>query len=303
MPEIEVVDATRLRDSLQCLRLYYWSHERCIQPVKPRLPLVHGQGVHATLAAHYEGLPAGVCLQKYEEIYDAEITPYLANQSLLGEADGIDQKRNPVRWMKVYMLYRQTYQTEPFQVIGKPESPFLLQVTDDLAFGGVVDLLINYCGQTMVMDHKTAAWLGQSYYNSFNPNHQFSVYLIAANELIKPDRPITTLMVNCILSHATQMKPESLFTRVPTTRSPDQLTQSKAELINWWQIVRECRRTGSWPRNDDRCQRWNGGCSYHSLCTEIQTDYRKLIPSKTQFTERQWDPIQSLRSKGLEIAK
>lgn len=301
MSHIEIVDATRLRDSLQCLRMYYWSHERNIQPVKPRLPLIHGSGVHATMAAHYEGQPAGICLQKYEEIYEAEMSPFQQEQSLLGEEGQDDPKRNPVRWMKVYMLYRQFYKLEPFSVIGKPESPFLLPVTDDLALGGVIDLLIQYCGQTMVLDHKTAAWLGQSYYNSFNPNHQFSVYLVAANELIKTEKPITTLMVNCILSHATQMKPEVLFSRVPTIRSPEQLKQAKEELISWWQIVRECRRTGNWPRNDDRCQRWAGGCSYHSLCTEITTDYRKLIPSKTAYTERQWDPVKELRQHGLEI--
>lgn len=302
--KIEVVDATRLRDSLQCLRLYYWSHERNIQPIKPRLPLIHGSAVHASLAAHYEGQPAGLCLAEYEKIYETEFLPFQQEQSLLGEAGQDDPKRNPVRWMKVFMLYRQFYQNEPFTVVGKPESPFLLPVSDDLAFGGVVDLMINYCNQIMVMDHKTAAYLGQSYYDSFNPNHQFSLYLLAANELIKPEKPITTLLVNCILSHATQMKPESLFTRVPTIRSPEQLKQSKEELIGWWTgVVRNCRATCNWPRNDDRCQRWAGGCSYHSLCTELTVDYRKLIPSKSQFIERQWDPIRQLREAGLKIGE
>ena len=298
---IECVDATRLKDSLQCLRLYYWSHERHRVPVAPRIPLIYGSMVHACLAAHYEGKTIGECLAAAEQVWDSEMLDAGTGQSLLGEYNEEDPKRNPKRWLETFMVYRQHYRVEPFSVVGKPESPFFLQVTDDLAFVGVLDLVIKYLNQIMVMDHKTTYSIAQQWIETFNPNHQFSIYLLAANEIMKPDKPITTLMINGILSHATELRPEKLFSRVPTTRSLSQLQMIKEDMITWWTtVVRECRRTGNWPQNDARCNDW-GGCPYKPLCTEVNANYRKLIPSTQQYRERVWDPIRELRQKGMEV--
>ena len=295
---IEIVDPTRLRDTLQCLRLFYWRHERHYVPVGPRLPLVYGSSGHECLAENYRGKPAGVCLEAFEKVWDREVSP---SQDEMSEED---PKRNPIRWAEVFMLYRRKYLVEPFKVLAV-EAPFFLPVTDNLAFAGIVDLLIEYLGRPMVMDHKTASYLNQAYFDTFNPNHQVDTYLTGASGIL--GQHVDTLMFNCILVHPTENDPDRLFIRHSTTRSAAQLAQAKKELIGWWNIIKECRRTGNWPRNDDRCQRWRfgnrgGACEYHPLCTDATgTDFRKMIPSKVLYKESVWDPIIALRSHGLEV--
>lgn len=287
---IEVIDPTRLRDSLQCLRLYYWRHERHIIPKAPRMPLAYGSAVHACLAQHYLGEPAGICLQAFEKVWETEVIPW---QNEMSEED---LKRNPVRWAEIFIVYRQHYKVEPFQVL-RVEAPFFLPLSDWLALAGIIDLLVKYLNQIMVIDHKTTSVTYPSYFAGFNPNHQFSSYLLGATELL--EQPVTTAIANCIVTAKSEMRPEKLFIRHPTTRSLSQHQMLKEEILNWWEVVRECRRRNSWPRNDDRCQRWAGGCDYHSLCTDINTDYRRLKPSSALFRESVWDPIQELRQHGF----
>lgn len=291
MNYIEVIDPTRLRDSLQCLRFYYWRHERHIVPIAPRLPLCYGSSVHASLAAHYKGKSAGLALKAFEEVWETEVLPYE------NEMTEEDPKRNPVRWAETFITYRQHYKVEPFKV-RNVEAPFFLPLTDRIAVAGIIDLLVEYLNRLTVFDHKTTSVTYPSYFAGFNPNHQFAIYLLGASEILK--QPVTTLMVNCIVTHASEMRPEKLFMRVPTTRTLNHHEVLKEEIIGWWGIVQECRRINNWPRNDDRCQRWAGGCDYHSLCTEINADYRKLIPSKLQFREQMWDPIAALRKHGFK---
>jgi hypothetical protein len=290
MSYIEVIDPTRLRDSLQCLRMFYWRHERGIVSNKIAYPLVYGRGVHATLAAHYEGKTAGLSLLEFEKIWDTEVMPFLTDM------DEGDYKRNPVRWAETFMLYRQLYQNEPFRV-RNVEAPFFLPLTDKIAIGGIIDLLVEYLGKLTVIDHKTTSVTYPSYFASFNPNHQFSTYLLGASEILK--EPVTTALVNCIVTHKSEMRPEKLFMRVPTMRSPAQHEMLKDEIIGWWSVVQNCRSSNTWPRNDDRCQRWQGGCDYHNLCTEVQSDYRRVIPSKIMYREEIWDPIAALRARGF----
>jgi hypothetical protein len=293
MSQIEVVDPSRLRDSLQCLRAFYWKYERHIIPMAPRLPLAYGSGLHAALAAHYEGKSAGLALKAFEEVWEREVLPYQT------EWQEEDRKRNPVRAAEVFMLYRRYYaSTDKHFVVKNVEAPFFLPISDTVALGGIIDLLVEYLGQLMVVDHKTTSVTWPSFFAAFNPNHQFSVYLLGASEILQ--RPVTTALVNCVVTHATEMRPDKLFIRQPTTRSPAQHQMLKDEILGWWSIVQACRRTNNWPRNDDRCQRWQGGCSYHNLCTEITADYRRIVPSKALFRESIWDPLAALRAHGFK---
>lgn len=303
MPKIEIVDTTRYRDSLQCLRLYYWAHERGIVPIEPRLPLIYGVSCHSCLESHYHGAPAGEALQSFETTWKRELG------DKVNEYWDKDPKRNPRRWAEVYMLYRRRYPAEPWKPYilpnGKPaiEVPFFLPLTEDLALAGIIDLIIEHLNRIMLMDHKTTSYLNQKWIEGFNPNHQFSSYLLAGNELLRPKKPIDTLFVNAIKVHPTEMKIEALFDRIPTTRSLAQLQASKEELIGWWSVVRACRTYGNWPRNDDRCGRWPDMCPYHSLCIDVETDYHRLIPSPRMYKQQTWDPTRKLREHGLKLPK
>lgn len=291
MSHIEVIDPTRLRDSLQCLRLYYWRHERHRVPIAPRLPLAYGSGVHASLAVHYEGGSMGLALKAFEDVWEKEVTPFC------DENTEEDPKRNPIRWAETFTAYRQHYKEEPFKV-RNVEAPFFLPLTDNIAVAGIIDLLVEYLNQLMVIDHKTTSVTYPSYFASFNPNHQFAVYLLGASEILQ--RPVTTALINCIVTHKSEMRPDKLFMRVPTSRSLAHNEMLKEEIVGWWTIVQACRRSNNWPRNDSYCQRWQGGCEYHPLCTEINADYRKLIPSTAMYRESMWDPITSLRQHGFK---
>jgi intein/homing endonuclease len=155
-----------------------------------------------------------------------------------------------------------------------------------------------YTVKNCIVTHNTTSVTYPSYFAGFNPNHQFGMYLLGATEVLK--EPVTAALINCIVTHPTEMRPEKLFIRQPTSRSLAQFELMKEEIIGWWSIVQECRRTRNWPRNDDRCQRWKGGCDYHQLCVDVQEDYRKIKPSKAVYRESVWDPIAALRQRGFE---
>lgn len=300
---IEIVDPTRLRASLQCLRLYYWSQERAIVPIKPRLPLIYGVSAHACFEAHYHGGSSGESLAAFEDTWARELGDSVQ------EYWDHDPKRNPRKWAEVFLLYKRRYPEEPFKVLtlpnGKPaiEVPFFLPLTKTLALAGIIDLVVEYLNRIILIDHKTTSYLNQKWIESFNPNHQFSAYLLAGNELLQPKKPIDTLLINAIKVHATDLRPEALFDRIPTNRSQQQLQAFKEELIGWWEVIRACRATGSWPRNDDRCGRWPEMCAYHPLCTDIEADYKKVIPSSGMYRKQVWDPVRKLREHGLKLPK
>jgi hypothetical protein len=292
MDRIEAFDPTRLNDSLSCLRLFYWRHERKYVRKALQMPLAYGTAVHECLAELYRGKSAGQCLKAFEVIWQREVLPWL------DEYSSEDPKRNLQGWIDQFQAYRQYYQKELFKVL-QVEAPFLLMLKPDLALCGIIDLLIRYLNQIMALDHKTTSITYQSFFDGFNPNHQFTTYMLGGTELL--GHPVTTMIANCIVSVTKLTQPEKMFIRYPTQRSLEQLAAFKEEIVAWWRIVQACRASGQWPRNPDRCQRWKGGCDYHPLCTDIQADYRRLVPSPRMYIEQQWNPLRNLAEKGLNV--
>lgn len=283
MSEVEVFDSTMLGDSLQCLRLFYWRHERHLVPVVPSLPLAYGRAVHACLAEHYRGATAGQALAAFEKAWQEDT-------AMLDEESAWDNKRNPYRWAEVFMQYRDFYRVEPFKVRSVEVSTLLPLVEGDLYLAGLIDLVVEMDGRVVIIDHKTTSYMPPEFFSSFTIKHQFTAYILAATRLLELSEP-PELIANCILVTDRQVPPSKLFVRYPTRRNRYQLEAWHDEVVGWWQVVRACRASGNWPRNDDRCFRWKPGCPYHVLCASVDTNYLEFEPPPALFRVEQWNPV------------
>jgi len=275
--EPEYVDATKLNDALQCLRLHYWRHERGLVTTTPQLPLAFGIGIHAGVAAFYKG--GG--LADMARAFDAEWGPRSKGAE--------DSKRNAQNALRILTAYADQHRSEPFKVLGV-EMPGLMPITPHFIWVMIIDLLVEQNRMLIPIDHKTTSSLREDWWAQMNPNHQFTGYMTGVQTI--SGQKVNTLLVNAIL--VTKSAPA--FERRPTNRHPKELERWKEEVMSFWEsTVVSCRKKGQWPRNPDRCQRWWGGCPYHYLCTTVDVDFMWEDPSTELYTHEVWDPLEHIR--------
>jgi hypothetical protein len=278
LKEPEYVDATKLNDALQCLRLYYWRHERSLVPTTPRLPLIFGIAIHAGIAAFYRG--GG--LIDMVQAFDEEWGPRAMGAE--------DSKRNPANALRILTAYADQHRNEQFKVLGV-EMPGLMPITPIFIWTMIIDLLVQLPNQTLLpIDHKTTSSLGEDWWAQMDPNHQFTGYMAGVQEV--SGQKVNTLAVNAILVS----KSSPAFERRYTNRHPRELERWKLEIRTFWEnTIVSCRKQSNWPRNPDRCQRWWGGCPYHYLCTTVDVDFLAEDPTEELYRKEVWDPLEHIK--------
>lgn len=271
------LDSTMIRDSLHCRRYFFWRHIRNLVPIEPKPSLAYGIAVHSMLATWHETRNFKSALISFDKSWLEH-----------GAPEG-DAKRNPLRAAETMNAYRQFYDNEPFKVV-KTEAVGALPVGSFLLIV-IIDLIMDYPGYGLLpMDHKTTSFLNENWWKQINPAHQYSAYLLAMRSLF--GKNCNSLFVNGILVD----KSRCLFERRPTSRSDWELSQWLKDInFHYEYQLKPCYEQNTWPQNDDYCQRWPGGCEYHSLCTTVGVDYRELEAPASQFKVEKWDPLHEER--------
>jgi len=267
------LDATMLRNSLHCRRYFFWRHVRNLTAIEPKPSLAYGIAIHAMLAEWHKTRDFRSALIHFDAAWLKHSAP-----------EG-DDKRNPLRAAEIMNSYRQYYSDEPFETVGTevvgalPIGTFILVV--------IIDLVADYKGYGLLpMDHKTTSFLNENWWKQMHPAHQYTGYLTAMRSLF--GKNCNSLFVNGILVD----KKRCLFERRPTSRSDWELSQWIKDMNFHWECqLKPCYDHNIWPQNTDECQRWPGGCEFHSLCTTVGIDYRELEAPVSQFKVEKWDPL------------
>lgn len=265
---MEIVDSTKLTDSLNCLRYFQLRHELGLVPKDEYigLPLIFGSAIHAALDELYTSASVVKAMQAFDEVWAGR--------------EG-DHKRNPAAALRILSEYILTYPNEAFTVIAT-ERPFVVPLTDQIAWAGIVDLVGRIDDQLFIMDHKTASQIAPSYWAQYDAGASIQEigYLYAVSQLV--GQVVRTFAVNVILVD----RDKTGFQRRFYVRREDEVVQWKETITNWWSIVLACRQAGQWPKNPHYCGRW-GRCQYIDICStgHITSD----------FDVCHWDPLSKLK--------
>ena len=264
-----IYDNTSISMFQECRKKYYWRMIRHLEPVTVSSALTFGGCIHEALDIYYtKGIDEAIA--EFGETYK--------------DREG-DEKRTVENGVKLLKWYAKVYANEPFKVLAKPEMGFVIPLTDDILYGGRMDLPVEWDGQLWVMEHKTASGLTPNWFRQWTLDKQATGYIIGTETYF--GRKCAGCIINALevwkdvkRVTAKTKKPEDHFCRFPMTRS----TMLKERFVlNIQRIVRDIR----WCEENDEfmeaeskniCFSYNSNCPYLDLC--LYGEDEKLVESE-----------------------
>lgn len=150
---------------------------------------------------------------------------------------------------------------------------------------GHLDRVVDYQGETYVMDRKTTGSTPGSYYfDQYAPHNQMSLYTFAGQIVL--DSPIKGVIID-----AAQIAVGfSRFTRGMTFRTPDQINEWLGDLAYWFGLAEQYANEGYWPMNDMSCDKY-GGCRFREVCSKSPQVREPFLRSKFE-KGKPWNPLE-----------
>ena len=254
---------TQLREDEMCPRRHFYKYELELEPKRKSLKMWAGSSVHKALAVHYNGGDEEAVLQAFREHFES--FPDIENEP--------DHQVLSDLWLKRLPEYRMYYAHEDWEVLMVPEADLSCEIGlsgDEIS--AIVDLIIKKRdGTVWVVDHKTAAKTGPSYYTQFFVDKQGSQYVYIAAKVM--DLDVVGWMINTIKTTKTDY-----FEREQFTRTQLQLSAFERQTVH--QIGRLNYKHGRRPLGDPWDEWWMdedypqhtgqchgfGTCAFLSLC-------------------------------------
>ncbi len=260
-------DSSSLNTYLSCPRKYYWRYVRHLRKKGyKKAPLDFGTAIHEALRIWYVKHDAKEALEVFHELWDERFA---------------DRLRTHEKGEDLLIGYFQKYKKETFTWISKPEMSFKVDFLGS-NFVGRFDGVIDFQGTPLVIDHKTATRMGNSYFNSYRPNMQMSAYVWAARQLF-PELDIRGVMINVLYFTTKRMEyPREIIPR-RDWEIQEFLDVASRNIANIKARDREDFK--DWEPRWCSCTDW-GTCQFRDLCTEKDPEtlvdflYKKDI----------WDP-------------
>lgn len=251
----------------KCPRRYFWKYVCDLEPRNPSVKQFFGTLIHEALAAFYRKDPNWLL------IFDQGLTKWedRANTDFI--------KLTPV-WRERLERYPERWAGEDgtFEVLMVPEQEIGLRLGAHILMTRL-DLLLRRRdnGSIWVMDHKTTARTGPTWWAQFSVDKQGSAYTLAAEQLM--GREVSGWIINCI-------KPtkEEPFERQAFSRTREQLqrflTQQWGQISRREQLLDDFRgdlkdgdplddtmsQDTMFPQYTHECHGF-GTCQYLSLCS------------------------------------
>lgn len=206
-----------------------------------------------------------------------------------------DNKRSIQAGVWILSHYFRTYVTDPFVVMTDADGPiterkFSMPVHEDdetviEGFGQIDVVLRNeQTGVILPADHKTTSQFGAQFYQRLKPNHQYTFYSWAANQVLG-------LNTDAFLVNALQVKdvPKTVrgsapqFARQVTTRDEGDYDELKQALVYNVREFLKHRQAGHFPQTaPSPCSNY-GGCQYLDTCAAPAQLRENIIRAK--FTQ------------------
>lgn len=187
---------------------------------------------------------------------------------LLDEGD----KRSLANGIKILIAYMKQYAQDGLSVLCDDSGPFiertfsfLLHETPEIEihYFGTIDVILHNVstGTILITDHKTTAALGKEFYNRLKPNHQYTGYIMGAQEVFK--LPTNLFMINGIQVAKTKTE----FARQVTDRSPEDLKEFKSAVIEVTKRWLSASYLNEYPMSAPNPCSMYGGCQFLDVCS------------------------------------
>lgn len=278
IPEaVPTLDNTMAEAFERCARLYFLRHVLGLRPIRRSAALGYGGLIHEALDTWYETKDTDKVAEKllsaeFEEIEDDFRTRARAVQKMKDYMDWYGDEKD---WLDNGM-----------DDIILTETAFDLK--DDLGFrwGGKIDLVVIYREEPWVMDHKTTARFGDSYWDQFRNSSQMAGYVWAAS--ILHGRPITGVLINCIVTHKIPKPASAQLHRAPIYYDAMKIEEWKQSKIRTYQNIYRCMMEEYWPPCWRNCTDKYGKCPFFSVCSAPAETRMNLIAQDYEVEHWDW---------------
>lgn len=272
---------------------------------------IYGTAIHKFLETWYSTpilerkLPTfGQWQKEFESLYAYTENPFPDEPAFVAAWDFVEKmdqirslpdsnKRSLTTGLWTLRHYLETYVEDPFVVLrddaGAPivEREFRLDVSDKVGMPvelfGTIDVVFENksTGVVVPCDHKTSSVVGNNFFNRLKPNHQYTAYIIGANDALGVQT--NSFLVNCL-----QVKPKPTTKRGQPPHFPRQATQRTAEDIEEFysslrMVVEQYLRwleEDNFPLGSPNACTLYGGCGFLDLCSAPPSIRENIINAK-----------------------
>ena len=303
---IGIFDNSALNTFMSCPRKFLYVHELCVQEKQESEAITVGSAVHEFMAAMWKGKEFKACMKEFLQYWErpeAHPVPMNIDHETIGRRGG---QKYSKEWLYILLnVYYDRFMlaNEPFTIMhdskDEPyvEMGFALDLGDGI-FTGKIDALVRnkHTGKIWIVDHKTTLRpLNDSFTQTFNPNNQFTGYMLAVKELLGE------MPAGCIINaiRVAQLRTidqgamaEKMFSRLYTHRTPEQLDARAIQIRAHMKTIQMMRRMGPdayYQNAPNACNTW-GGCGFRGICLAHDVNVMESLV-KSNYVHREWSPL------------
>lgn len=306
-PTLVRINSSSLSLIQTCARKTFYSLKEGWRSKALSPPLVFGSAIHKALEVFYSHTKNE---RSFPQNFD-EIAPLLAHgheapephflyEALLAFVKAAQplnmlpdtDKRSIASGVWTLCHYFKTYINDAYVIFSDERGPmvertFSFPYYEDrevrIELFGTIDFALKNeaTGEVLVGDHKTASQMGSDFLNRVKPNHQYTGYLIGAQNCLG-------IASENFLINGIQVKPKPMtarggpptFTRQITRRSQQDFDEFRDVLL--WAVRSYLRweETETWPLGVvDACSSW-GGCGYLEVCSAPNSLRQNILEAK-----------------------
>jgi hypothetical protein len=237
----EMFSSSSISEYMGCPRSFYWTYIRRLESKEPKVAMLFGTAFHEALKSWYTSHDLELAKKEFDSLPDVMSTDLRTKD-----------------WGKtIFEQYILQYKTDPGITLAL-EVKFRVAIGSRI-YAGTMDRIINWDKSIYVVDHKTTAQLGLSYFDSYRPNPQIDGYCYVCREL---KGTCDGAIINGI---STAANPKQRFMRFPTSRTKNELDRWVDDFTLVTDDMSRDIERGKFRMNTNYCNRW-GKCKYMQLC-------------------------------------
>ena len=266
---------------------------------KDALPLTFGIHYHSALEKfdYYllEGITYDEALVKVARYILVQTTNYDKEGNITGFWESGCTKRNRYTLLRSVLWCLEKYRHDIMKTItlanGKPavEVSFKIELegTEDLTEGepmilcGHMDRVVDYDGDTYIMDRKTTSFDLGRLTKQYELDNQMSLYYFAGN-IVLPKKIQGIIIDACYMAVGFNR-----YGRAFVNRSKCRLDSWYEDMLVWLKTATQYAKDQHWPTNDTACTMY-GGCPYAGICSKDKSMQDTFL--KSEFKRERWNP-------------
>lgn len=298
------LDSSKAETFHLCPQKYAYRYEEHLIPVdrKRDSPIMFGSALHKCLESLYKGtafekVKCPLCTEGCFRCKGREIPliSALFLQNYTDDPEDLREVRTVDRGLEILAGYLAKWGREPFKPLAvekrfelemRSEHLWISDIQDQVfKYIGRIDLIVDYEGTPMTVDHKSTTRFGMVFDAGFKLSGQFTGYMRGGSKLIGHE--ITSAMSNAI--RITTKIGDDSFARIFTHRTPEEFDRWEHEVGFVAGQIIDMRRTGFWPKSAPfACGAYNRVCEYYPLC--IASAQTRETLKQSAYEVNVWDP-------------